>query len=115
LLACRDAYVAIDQFEIVNANCVDYVLKMRGIDKYGLDDQDRKILEFLREVNRPIGISPICSATDIDKTTIEISIEPWLIKQGFILRTPRGRSISKKGRTALETESKKKGIRLIET
>lgn len=68
-------------------------LKMLEIDEYGLDIMDRKLL--LTIINKfnggPVGIETICAAISEDKDTIEDVYEPFLIQQGFLHRTPRGR------------------------
>lgn len=64
-----------------------------GIDEYGLDDLDRKILNVLVEKFQggPVGINSLSVAVGEDAQTIEDVYEPFLIKQGFVQRTPRGR------------------------
>jgi len=68
-------------------------LKQLGIDETGLDDMDRKILETLIEKfsGGPVGVKSLAVAISEDATTIEDVYEPFLIKEGFLLRTSRGR------------------------
>ncbi|MEE9167032.1 MAG: Holliday junction branch migration DNA helicase RuvB [Candidatus Neomarinimicrobiota bacterium] len=64
-----------------------------GIDAKGLDDLDRKILEVLVDKfnGGPVGINSLSVAVGEDAQTIEDVYEPFLIKEGFVQRTPRGR------------------------
>ena len=68
-------------------------LEQLGIDETGLDDMDRKILETLIEKfsGGPVGLKSLAVAVSEDATTIEDVYEPFLIKEGFLLRTSRGR------------------------
>lgn len=70
-----------------------FALDAMGIDKYGLDDMDHKVLTTLIDKfeGGPVGLSSIATAIGEDKETIEEVYEPFLIKEGFIKRTPRGR------------------------
>ena len=73
-------------------------LKSLGVDHYGLDDMDRQILETLIDKfdGGPVGVSSLAVAISEDTTTIEDVYEPYLIKEGFIQRTPRGRIAQEK-------------------
>ena len=68
-------------------------LQKLGIDEIGLDDMDRKILDTLIEkfTGGPVGVKSLAVAVGEDSTTIEDVYEPFLIKEGFMQRTPRGR------------------------
>ena len=72
-------------------------LEQLGIDETGLDDMDRKILETLIEKfsGGPVGVKSLAVAISEDATTIEDVYEPFLIKEGFLLRTSRGRVAQK--------------------
>jgi len=73
-------------------------LKSLGVDYYGLDGMDRQILKTLIDKfdGGPVGVSSLAIAISEDTTTIEDVYEPYLIKEGFIQRTPRGRMRKKK-------------------
>ena len=73
-----------------------YSLEALNIDKYGLDEIDNKILlTIIDKFNGgPVGISTIATAVGDDAGTIEEVYEPFLIKEGFIKRTPRGREVT---------------------
>lgn len=70
-----------------------YSLEALNIDKHGLDEMDNKILYTLIDKFKggPVGISTIATAVGEDSGTLEEVYEPFLIKEGFIKRTPRGR------------------------
>ncbi len=73
-------------------------LKSLGVDHYGLDGMDRQILRTLIDKfdGGPVGVSSLAVAISEDTTTIEDVYEPYLIKEGFIQRTPRGRIAQEK-------------------
>lgn len=70
-----------------------YALEALNIDRYGLDEIDNKILLTIIDKFKggPVGITTIATAVGDDSGTIEEVYEPFLIKEGFIKRTPRGR------------------------
>ena len=74
-----------------------YALKSLNVDKNGLDEMDNKILSTLIDKFKggPVGISTLSTAVSESAETIEEVYEPFLIQQGFILRTPRGREVTK--------------------
>ncbi len=71
-------------------------LKAMNIDEYGLDEMDNRILLCIIDKFKggPVGISTIATAVSEDAGTIEEVYEPFLIKEGFIKRTPRGREVT---------------------
>lgn len=73
-----------------------FALEALNIDRYGLDEIDNKIL--LTIINKfkggPVGIGTIATAIGEDAGTVEEVYEPFLIKEGFIKRTPRGREVT---------------------
>ncbi len=73
-----------------------YSLEALNIDQYGLDDMDNRILVTIIDKFRggPVGISTISTAVGEDAGTIEEVYEPYLIKEGFLKRTPRGREVT---------------------
>jgi Holliday junction DNA helicase RuvB len=85
-------------------------LSLMEIDEYGLDRMDRKILQVIEEYYKggPVGIETLCATLAEDRTTIEDVYEPYLLKEGFLLRTPRGREISQKSKDHLLKMSQKK-------
>ena len=73
-----------------------FALKQLNVDTYGLDDMDNKILTTLIEKFKggPVGITTLATAVSESAETIEEVYEPFLIQQGFIIRTPRGRAVT---------------------
>lgn len=84
----------------ISEDSVKKSLSLMEIDSYGLDRMDRKILQVIEEYYKggPVGIETLCATLAEDRTTIEDVYEPYLLKEGFLLRTPRGREISQKSR-----------------
>ena len=78
---------------IVNLQIAKYALDALNIDKRGLDTIDNRILRtIITKFNGgPVGINTIATAVGEDAGTVEDVYEPFLIKEGFIVRTPRGR------------------------
>ena len=73
-----------------------YALNALNIDRYGLDEIDNKLLLTIIDKFKggPVGISTIATAIGEDAGTVEEVYEPFLIKEGFIRRTPRGREVT---------------------
>ncbi len=73
-----------------------YALKALNVDAHGLDEMDNKILATIIDKFKggPVGISTIATAVSENTETIEEVYEPFLIQQGFIMRTPRGREVT---------------------
>jgi len=77
----------------ITANIADLALSMISIDEDGLDEMDKRILEtmLIKFDGGPVGLSSLAVAIGEDESTIEEVHEPFLIMQGYIKRTPRGR------------------------
>lgn len=77
----------------IDIDITKMALKAMNIDKYGLDEMDNRILLCIIDKfnGGPVGITTISTAVGEDSGTIEEVYEPFLIKEGFIKRTPRGR------------------------
>lgn len=73
-----------------------YALNALNVDKHGLDEMDNKILSTIIEKFKggPVGISTLSTAVGENAETIEEVYEPFLIQEGFIMRTPRGREVT---------------------
>ena len=89
--------------DVICPNEVSTSLGLMDIDSEGLDRMDRKILAVIQDYygGGPVGIEALCATLSEDRTTIEDVFEPYLLKEGFILRTPRGREISEKAKEHL--------------
>lgn len=85
-------YKSFSNFHNNSSPDIDEVFKSQGIDSNGLDLYDRMYLEILsKNKNNPIGLKSISSLTGIAIETIENSIEPFLIRMGYVIRTQKGR------------------------
>jgi len=75
-----------------------YALKALHVDAHGLDEMDNKILKTIIEKYKggPVGLSTMATAVSESAETIEEVYEPFLIQEGFIMRTPRGREVTEK-------------------
>ncbi len=83
---------------VITPEEVKKALKLLDIDHLGLDSMDRKILTVMKDYysGGPVGIDALSATLGEDKQTIEDVYEPFLLKTGLILRTPRGRVLSEK-------------------
>ena len=77
----------------VTRAAADYALRRLGVDGRGLDDGDRRFLRAIIERfdGGPVGIESLAAALAEDRDTLEYVHEPYLIQEGFLVRTPRGR------------------------
>jgi Holliday junction DNA helicase RuvB len=77
----------------IDAGVADKALKMLDVDPQGFDVMDRKLLEAVihRFDGGPVGLDNVAAAIGEESGTIEDVIEPYLIQQGYLQRTPRGR------------------------
>jgi Holliday junction DNA helicase RuvB len=73
-----------------------FALKALNVDTYGLDEMDNKILTTIIDKFKggPVGITTLATSVSESAETIEEVYEPFLIQQGFIMRTPRGREVT---------------------
>ena len=82
----------------INKEIALYGLDALNVDKYGLDDMDNRILLAIIDKFKggPVGLTTIATAVSEQAGTIEEVYEPFLIKEGFLMRTPRGREATEK-------------------
>ena len=80
----------------VDEALAENALNRLGVDKLGLDMMDRKLLTLIYEKynSGPVGIETLSAALSEDKDTLEDVFEPFLIQEGFIQKTPRGRILT---------------------
>ncbi|WP_031427244.1 Holliday junction branch migration DNA helicase RuvB [Flavimarina sp. Hel_I_48] len=80
----------------IDLEIAKYSLKALNVDAHGLDEMDNKILRTIIDKFKggPVGITTIATAVSESPETIEEVYEPFLIQQGFIMRTPRGREVT---------------------
>jgi Holliday junction DNA helicase RuvB len=100
----RDFFVLRGE-EKINTETVKKALNLMDIDHAGLDRMDRKILEVIQNyyAGGPVGIEALCATLSEDRSTIEDVYEPYLLKEGFLIRSPRGRMNSEKGTEHLKS------------
>ena len=81
----------------IDLDITRFALKSLNVDKHGLDEMDNKILTTLIDKFKggPVGINTLSTAVSESSETLEEVYEPFLIQQGFIVRTPRGREVTK--------------------
>lgn len=89
-------FAAVDDVEAIDASEADMALKRLEVDELGLDAMDRR---YLGQIARnfgggPVGIETIAAALSEPRDTIEDIVEPYLIQQGLLQRTPRGRLLA---------------------
>ena len=89
---------------IITGDIAVEAMDMMSLDKMGLDNTDRKILETIIKKfdGGPVGLDTLAAATGEDAGTIEDVYEPYLLKNGFIMRTPKGRVVTDLARDHLD-------------
>ena len=82
----------------IDIKIAKFSLEALNVDAHGLDDMDNKILSTIIEKFKggPVGLTTVATAVSESSETIEEVYEPFLIQQGFIMRTPRGREVTEK-------------------
>ena len=83
---------------VIDLGITQHALKALNVDEHGLDDMDNKILSTIIEKFKggPVGLNTIATAVGEESGTIEEVYEPFLIQEGFLKRTPRGRETTPK-------------------
>ena len=94
---------------IIDLDITKIALSSLQVDQNGLDEMDNKILNTLIEKfnGGPVGINTLATAVSENGETIEEVYEPFLIQEGFIIRTPRGRQVTEKAYRHLGKSHKK--------
>jgi Holliday junction DNA helicase RuvB len=87
----------------IDIEIAKYALNALNVDAHGLDEMDNKILNTIIDKFKggPVGLSTLATAVSESSETIEEVYEPFLIQEGFIMRTPRGREVTEKAYTHL--------------
>jgi len=93
----------------INKEISEAALQMLDVDQLGLDEMDKKILETIaiKFKGGPVGISTLAVAVGEEADTIEEVYEPFLIQEGLLHRTPRGRQVTDRGYKHLEIQKEK--------
>ncbi len=113
LKRCRD-FAQVHRKDLTQ-EIVKEALVMLGIDEVGLSSSDRAILKTITEKfnGGPVGLGTLATSLSEEESTLEEFNEPYLIQIGFIERTPRGRSLTAKGREHVEKSLGKNLNRLL--
>jgi Holliday junction DNA helicase RuvB len=103
LKRCRD-FAEVNNLRKIESGAVSKTLDLLGIDEFGLEPFDRKLLTTIIDkfAGGPVGISALSAALGEEKDAIEEVYEPYLIKIGFLNRTPKGRMTTKEARKRLK-------------
>lgn len=96
----------------IDVAMVEGALQALNIDSYGLDTLDQKYLHILAHFFQggPVGLETLAAASSEAKDTLEDTIEPYLLRQGLIQRTPRGRKLTEKGYSLCAQKSSFKNL-----
>jgi Holliday junction DNA helicase RuvB len=106
----RDFAEVEDEAEITHGRA-RYALDELGVNNLGFDEQDIRLLELLVSAkNKPMGLSTIAAALSEDEGTIEDVLEPYLIANGYIERTARGRIATQKSYEHFKLGGMKEGL-----
>lgn len=86
-------YAEVKSDGVISAAIADLALNMLNVDQRGFDHLDRRLLLVMIEMfdGGPVGVESLAAALSEERDTIEDVLEPFLIQQGYIVRTPRGR------------------------
>lgn len=92
-------FASVGDHSLITKGVVDEAMELFGVDRAGLDRVDNQLLTLLATKfnSKPVGLSTLAVAIGEEPDTIEAVLEPYLIRIGFIQRTPRGREITPAG------------------
>jgi len=101
----RDYAQVVKKTNVISSNLIKKALNSLQIDEKGLDSLDRRYLSFLNQNNNiPTGLDSIASGLGDDSSMLEFVVEPYLIKIGFLTRTPRGRLLTALGKKYIDSK-----------
>ena len=102
----RDYAQVVQKTNMISVNLIKKALNSFQIDGKGLDSLDRKYLSFLNQNNNmPTGLDSIAAGLGDDSSMLEFVVEPYLIKIGFLTRTPRGRLLTDLGKKYIDSKN----------
>lgn len=103
LLARVRDFAMVEGAALVTAEAADRALRRLNVDQAGLDIMDQRYLTLLATNygGGPVGVDTIAAALAEQRDMVERTIEPYLLQQGYLLRTPRGRMLARRGWTHL--------------
>jgi len=101
-------YAQVQKKDTIDEQLAHYALEEMGVNKYGLHSMDMKILNLLKNEfsDRAVGIDTLSATINEETDTIEDVYEPYLLRQGLIQKTPRGRILTQKGHKVINSERK---------
>lgn len=93
-------FAAIMEQPFLNEDVIEEAFDFLGVDSHGLTEQDRRYIKLLytRFMMRPVGLETLSSSMNDSKSTIENTVEPYLLYKGYVMKTPRGRILTEDGR-----------------
>jgi len=96
LLARVRDYAQVRADGIITSNVADEALRLEGIDSLGLDKLDHRLLRVVLDVYRggPVGMAALAATLNEEEDTLSDVVEPYLLKVGFLARTPQGRRLT---------------------
>lgn len=86
---------------VATMEALEAAFLLKGVDAHGMTKADRQYLRCLAESGEPVGLETAAATVNDSRETIEASLEPFLLRQGLVQRTPRGRVITPRGREVL--------------
>jgi Holliday junction DNA helicase RuvB len=102
----RDYAQVVQKTNLISVNLIKKALNSLQIDEKGLDSLDRQYLSFLNQNNNiPTGLDSISAGLGDDSSMLEFVVEPYLIKIGFLTRTPRGRLLTALGKKYINSKN----------
>ena len=102
----RDYAQVVKRTNTISMNLLKKALNSYQIDEKGLDAVDRQYLSFLNQNNNiPAGLDAIAAGLGDDSSMLEFVVEPYLIKIGFLTRTPRGRLLTALGKKYIDSKN----------
>jgi Holliday junction DNA helicase RuvB len=103
-IACRllkrvRDFAIVNSAEMIDKSAADMALKKLDVDEYGLDSMDRRYLKCILEFYNggPVGVETLAAVLSEKRETIEEVIEPYILQNGLVQRTARGRLLTKEG------------------
>jgi len=102
-------YADVNGDGIIDQVIAEKSLQLMEIDHLGLDPADRNMLQLMYDNygDRPVGLTTIAALTGDEASTIEDYYEPYLLQLGLLMRTPRGRQVTEKGKKHLQNYQNK--------
>ena len=102
-------YAQVEKKSQIDKNLVDYALEELGVNEYGLDRMDMEILNLIHNQfsGGPVGIETLSATLSEEPDTLEDFYEPYLLRKGFLQKTPRGRILTEQGKVVIESDKAK--------